>query len=98
MIDVEKLKWDYHDVLVVITSQNYSKLIQKQLLEMGFLRDNLVIYRKKTLNYVYSFDKDYWAKMWKDIVIDDISTKECLNSGISEIEKYIYNNFWGKEE
>ena len=97
VIDVEKLKRDYHDALVVITSQNYSKLIQEQLLEMGFLEDNLVIYRKKTLNYIYSFDKDYWEKMWKDIVIDDISTKECLKSGVNEIEKYVYSNLVGKE-
>ena len=92
VIDAEKLGRDYCDALVIITSQNYSNPIREQLIKMGFSKDNLVVYRKKTLNYIYSFDICYWQEMWKDIVLDDISTKECLKSGISEIEKYVYDN------
>lgn len=89
VISTEKLKDEYKDAVVVITSQNYSEAIYRQLLEIGFMVDNIAIYRKKTLDYVYSFAKKDWPEMWEDIICDEISTKECLESGVGEIREYI---------
>lgn len=89
VITIDKLLEKYKQDLIVITSQNYSDIIYKQLLELGFKSDNIIIYRKKILDYVYSVDKEYWSEMWEDITEDTISTKECLESGIREVEEYI---------
>lgn len=78
VINIETLKEKYFDALVVITSQSYSDAIQKQLLEAGFDADKVMIYRKKTLNYIYSMDKIYWEDMKKDILLDSMSWKECF--------------------
>lgn len=91
VISPEELKEKYAQSLVVITSQNYSDIIGKQLLGMGIQIDNIVIYRKKNLEYVYSFDKKYWFEMWNDVIQDKISTRECLERGLKEIEECIQN-------
>lgn len=91
VISVETLKDEHKDAVVVITSQNYSDVIYRQLLENGFGVDKIAIYRKKTLDYVYSFAREDWTEMWKDIILDEISTQECLESGIGEIQNYIEN-------
>ena len=89
VLSIEQLIDNYKEALIVITSQNFSEAIYRQLLEKGFMKDSIVIYRKKVLDYIYSFEKEYWLEMWKDIILDDISTKECMESRVKEIQEYV---------
>lgn len=76
-INVLELKEKYPNALIVITSQLYSNAIHNQLLEEDFMPDNIVVYRKKTMKYLNSMDKEYWEEIKKDIYMDDISKEEC---------------------
>lgn len=89
VINAERLKERYSNALVVVTSQNYSEAIKKQLLELGFKEEQLVIYRKKTIDYVYSFRKSSIDNVCRDIVLDKISLQDCVNSGVVQMQKYI---------
>lgn len=91
VIDVEQLVRDYKDALIVITSQNYSDNIKNQLLELKFKEDKLVIYRKKTIDYIYSFQNSSINEVCRDIALDKISLQDCIKSGVVEIQKYVLN-------
>lgn len=89
VISIEQLKAEFADALIIITSQNYSNIIKNQLIELGFEQDKIVIYRKKTIDYFYSFQKSSFDEVCKDILLDDISLEACRNDGVDEIRKYV---------
>lgn len=89
VLSLKQLKEKYREALVVITSQNYSDVIYRQLQTSGIKKDNIAIYRKKTLDYVYSFDKKYWKEIWNDIMLNKISVEECMKTGLKEIQDYV---------
>lgn len=94
VMNIDAIRANYSNALIVITSQNYSDAIQKQLLEAKFDLNNLVIYRMKTLNYIYSMDRVYWEEVRKDISLDEISWNECheININCERGEKGEYCN------
>lgn len=79
VISTVELKQKYSDALIIITSQRYSNVIKKQLLEEDFKSEKILVYRKKTLNYKQSMDNIYWDEMEKDIYLDDISWSEYID-------------------
>ena len=89
VLSLEQLQEKYRGALIVVTSQNYSDAICEQLLVSGIQQDKIAIYRKKTLDYVYSFDKKYWKEMWQDILLNKMSVKECMKTGLKEIQDYV---------
>lgn len=89
VVNVVELKEKFNEALVVITSQNYSEAIKMQLLGLGFKEDKLVIYRKKIIDYVYSFQENCIGDVCRDIALDEISRQDCINSGVVQMQKYI---------
>lgn len=77
---LDTIKMQYPSALIVITSQNYSDEIEKQLLKEKFDSANIAIYRKKTWNYIYSIDKLYWEEMKREIILDTASWNECFGA------------------
>lgn len=77
---LETIKKRYSNVLFVITSQNYSNVIEKQLLEGNISLANIAIYRKKTQNYIYCMDSRYWEDVKREICLDTISWDECFET------------------
>lgn len=80
VLPLAQIKEQYMDALVLISSQNYSSVIEKQLIEEGFRAENIVVYRKKTLNYMYSVERKYWDIIMEDIRLDDISYELCCDA------------------
>ncbi len=80
VLSLEEVKSKYVEALIVITSQNYSDEIQKQLREAGYASEQVAIYRKKNLNYVYSMKKEHMQEAINDIKLDSISWKECFGN------------------
>ena len=91
VINVDNLREKFNEALVVITSQNYSEAIKKQLLELGFKENKLVIYRKKIIDYVYSFQESYVQEVCKEIALDEISMQDCVDSGVAQMQRYVEN-------
>ena len=79
VLSIDEVKEKYSDALIIITSQRYSNVIKKQLLEENFKSEKILVYRKKTLNYKQSMDNIYWKEMEEDIYLDDISWSEYRN-------------------
>lgn len=89
VISIEQLKAEFADALIIITSQNFSDIIKKQLIKLDFGQDKIVIYRKKTIDYFYSFQKSAFAEICADILLDNISLEACRDDGVVEIQKYV---------
>ena len=50
VLDSKQLKQLHSNSFIIITSQNYSNMIKKQLEQLGFKEDKIAIYRKKTFD------------------------------------------------
>lgn len=73
-----KIKEKFPNALIVVTSQRYSNIIEKQLLENGFSASQIVVYRKKIMKYLYSMDKMFWNEAKKEIHLDNLSWNELI--------------------
>ncbi len=79
VINLSNIIRKFPNAFIVITSQRYSNEIYKQLIEQGINPNNILIYRQKTMKYIYSMDKIYWEETKADIRLDSISWEECKN-------------------
>ena len=78
--NVLEIKEKFSTALIVITSQNYSDIIEKQLIdENGFSSENIIIYRKKDEKYIQNTDKKFWGEIKEDISQDSISWNEVCD-------------------
>lgn len=82
VIGTSELKIKFRKSLIIITSQNYSDIIRKQLLQLGIEEEKIIIYRKKNIDYFYSFKTSFLENVCTDILLDDISGESCLKDGV----------------